>query len=143
MKCKSNSVVYIYVLNWNTLYIYANLFFFCFFFHKKNFDLCFLLSFLEYCQVVSMCCSLLSIAFAVSSYENSLRMSSRDKNELSCCNLVTETLSRIFEIASRVLALGLFAYSVPSHSFAVAMFFHSVLMAFWIYCIKTNFSDNR
>ncbi|XP_013777293.1 XK-related protein 4-like [Limulus polyphemus] len=86
--------------------------------------------------------SLISLATSLVSYQSALRRSLPDKSDLSRIGKVGMFFWRFFVIASRVVALSLFASYSPV-ALAVFCVIHWLAMTGWIISMKTNFYDNK
>ncbi|XP_076317321.1 XK-related protein 6-like [Tachypleus tridentatus] len=86
--------------------------------------------------------SLISLATSLVSYQSALRRSLPDKCDLSRIGKVGMFFWRFFVIASRVVALSLFASYSPV-ALAIFCVIHWFVMTAWIISMKTNFYDNK
>ncbi|CAL1272079.1 unnamed protein product [Larinioides sclopetarius] len=96
----------------------------------------------EVAQLLSMFSSLLSMSWALASYQRALRYSLEDKKNMTLCGSIVQVIWRFFDIASRVLALGLFASIFPNYFFIVCAVRYGV-MFIWIRFMSTEFCDNK
>ncbi|GFX05548.1 XK-related protein 6 [Trichonephila clavipes] len=96
----------------------------------------------EIIQLISMFSSLVSMAWALASYQRALRYSLEDKKNMTLCGSVVQVIWRFFDIGSRVLALGLFATVFPNYFFIVCAVRYAV-MFMWIRLMGTEFCDNK
>ncbi|KAG8198898.1 hypothetical protein JTE90_015110 [Oedothorax gibbosus] len=96
----------------------------------------------EIIQLISMFLSLCSMAWALASYQRALRYSLEDKKNLTICGTAVQVVWHFFDIASRVIALGLFASVFPNYMFIVCAA-HYVVMFIWIRIMGTNFCDSK
>ncbi|KFM63659.1 XK-related protein 6, partial [Stegodyphus mimosarum] len=99
-------------------------------------------SWTELIQLVSMFSSLLSMAWALASYQRALRYSLEDKKNMTICGTAVQIIWRFFDIGARVLALGLFASVFPTYLFMVCGV-HYMIMFTWIRFMGTEFCDNQ
>ncbi|XP_054711713.1 XK-related protein 6-like [Uloborus diversus] len=93
-------------------------------------------------QLVSMFSSLMSMAWALASYQRALRYSIEEKKNMTMCGSIVQIIWRFFDIASRVIALGLFASLFPTYLFMV-LAAHYLIMFTWIRIMGTEFCDNH
>ncbi|XP_076333882.1 XK-related protein 6-like isoform X3 [Tachypleus tridentatus] len=91
---------------------------------------------------LSILFSLISLSTSLVSYQSALRRSLPNKNDLSKIGKVVMFMWRLFVIASRVVALSLFASYNP---IALGIFcgIHWIVMTLWIISMKTDFYDNK
>lgn len=93
-------------------------------------------------QVGSCLTSLVALAWSLVSYQRTLRMSLPHKSNMDWKGFTSQLSWRLSMIASRMLALALFA-SIFSWWVAVVAAVHWLLMLGWIIRMKTSFCDNR
>lgn len=82
-------------------------------------------------QVFSSFTSLLSLAWSLTSYQRILRYASPEKPQMSVGGSATTFLWHTFQVASRVLALALFA-NVYRQEVFLLLGGHWALMTVWI-----------
>lgn len=96
----------------------------------------------ELIQLLSMLSSLISMAWALASYQRALRYSLMEKKNMTICGTIVQIIWRFFDISSRVIALGLFASIFPNYLFIVCAAHYAVMFT-WIRLMKTEFCDNH
>ncbi|XP_015915492.2 XK-related protein 4 [Parasteatoda tepidariorum] len=99
-------------------------------------------SWTELIQLFSMFSSLMSMAWALGSYQRALRYSLQEKQNLNICAMMVQVVWRFLDIAARVIALGLFASVFPSYFFMVCAA-HYIIMFIWIRSMGTEFCENQ
>lgn len=105
-------------------------------------DKCLSFLIIEMIQLLSMLSSLISMAWALASYQRALRYSLEEKKNMTLCGTIVLIIWRFFDISSRVIALGLFASVFPNYLFTICAA-HYVVMFTWIRMMKTEFCDNE
>ncbi|XP_014670829.1 PREDICTED: XK-related protein 4-like [Priapulus caudatus] len=93
-------------------------------------------------QLVSCCFSLVNLSWAIAAYHRSLRISLRDKENMSLFATVLYFFWQLFVIGVRVLAMAVFASHFPHLLFAVAAA-HWALMFCWIWLQQTTFCGEQ
>lgn len=94
-------------------------------------------------QMFSVVASLISLSWSLVSYLRILRMSLPTKVNMSWPGTIVHFFWRLFMIASRVLALALFA-SQFTYYIGIVCLCHWLVMFLWIISMKTAFcNDNR
>ncbi|XP_032792295.2 XK-related protein 7 isoform X1 [Daphnia magna] len=89
-------------------------------------------------QSVSSLSSLMALAWSLTSYQRTLRYAVPDKPQMSVGGSASTFLWHTFQVASRVLALALFANAFKQEVF-IALGGHWALMIVWILAQRTNF----
>ncbi|KAI2810112.1 XK- protein 6 [Blomia tropicalis] len=92
-------------------------------------------------QIVSVNASLISLSWSLVSYLRILRMSLPNKVNMNWPGTIIQFHWRLFMIASRVLALALFA-SIYTYYIGIVCTIHWFVMFLWIVSMKTNFCNN-
>ncbi|GAB6033201.1 hypothetical protein CHUAL_012807 [Chamberlinius hualienensis] len=93
-------------------------------------------------QGLSIMSSLISLSWAIASYNRSLRMSLDKKMKLNWAATIFQFMWRFCSISSRVLSLALFASYFKVYVFVVCGI-HWGVMTFWIIWQKTEFCKRR
>ncbi|XP_048868281.1 XK-related protein 4 [Brienomyrus brachyistius] len=93
---------------------------------------------LQAIQGMTAAASLVSLAWALASYQKALRDSREDKRPMSYLAVVIQFCWHFFTIAARVITFALFA-SVFQLYFGVFIVLHWCIMTFWIVHCETEF----
>ncbi|XP_076333513.1 XK-related protein 6-like isoform X2 [Tachypleus tridentatus] len=91
---------------------------------------------------ISVFLSLVSLSSSLVSFQIALRISNREKKNLTFCGMVVMFIWRFFIIASRMVALALFASHSPK-SLGIFCGIHWSCMVVWIKTMKTNFCNTK
>ena len=86
--------------------------------------------------------SWLSLSWSLVAYQNALRYSHEDKENMKIPGMIFYFLWRACEIGPRVIALGLF-WSQFKYLAFIVLGAHWVFMSSWLFCQKTRFHQNR
>ncbi|XP_046919452.2 XK-related protein 6 [Dermatophagoides farinae] len=93
-------------------------------------------------QSISIIASLVSLSWCLVTYLRILRMSLASKQNMTWPGTIVQFLWRFFMIASRVMALALFA-SEFTYYISIVCGVHWLIMFIWIVSMKTSFCTNR
>ncbi|XP_041046198.1 XK-related protein 4 [Carcharodon carcharias] len=93
---------------------------------------------LEALQGLTAAASLVSLAWALASYQKALRDSRNDKKPISYMAVIIQFCWHFFTIAARVITFALFA-SVFQLYFGIFIVLHWCIMTFWIVHCETEF----
>ncbi|XP_048452007.1 XK-related protein 4 isoform X1 [Rhincodon typus] len=93
---------------------------------------------LEALQGLTAAVSLVSLAWALASYQKALRDSRNDKKPISYMAVIIQFCWHFFTIAARVITFALFA-SVFQLYFGIFIVLHWCIMTFWIVHCETEF----
>uniref|UniRef100_UPI00398E7C9F XK-related protein 4 n=1 Tax=Pristiophorus japonicus TaxID=55135 RepID=UPI00398E7C9F len=93
---------------------------------------------LEALQGLTAAASLVSLAWALASYQKALRDSRNDKKPISYLAVIIQFCWHFFTIAARVITFALFA-SVFQLYFGIFIVLHWCIMTFWIVHCETEF----
>ncbi|XP_037659201.1 XK-related protein 4 [Choloepus didactylus] len=93
---------------------------------------------LQALQGFTAAASLVSLAWALASYQKALRDSRDDKKPISYMAVITQFCWHFFTIAARVITFALFA-SVFQLYFGIFIVLHWCIMTFWIVHCETEF----
>lgn len=86
--------------------------------------------------------SLVSLAWALASYQKALRESRDDKKPISYLAVIIQFCWHFFTIAARVITFALFA-SVFQLYFGIFIVLHWCIMTFWIVHCETDFCISK
>lgn len=86
--------------------------------------------------------SLVSLAWALASYQKALRDSRDDKKPISYLAVIIQFCWHFFTIAARVITFALFA-SVFQLYFGIFIVLHWCVMTFWIVHCETDFCISK
>ncbi|XP_068604769.1 XK-related protein 4 isoform X1 [Brachionichthys hirsutus] len=93
-------------------------------------------------QGLTAAASLVSLAWALASYQKALRESRSDKKPISYLAVIIQFCWHFFTIAARVITFALFA-SVFQLYFGVFIVLHWCIMTFWIVHCETDFCISK
>ncbi|KAF7494079.1 XK-related protein 6 [Sarcoptes scabiei] len=93
-------------------------------------------------QSISILVSLISLSWSLVTYLRILRMSLPHKHNMNWKSTIAQFSWRFFMIASRVVALALFA-SEFTYYISIVCSVHWLIMFLWIVTMKTTFCTNR
>ncbi|XP_002154136.2 XK-related protein 6 [Hydra vulgaris] len=91
----------------------------------------------DWITVLAAVVSLISLAWSIVSYTHALRLCARE-NGLSLCGYIFQVIYRLSMIASRIVAMVLFA-SEYTWALFVVIFVHWLCMFIWLHFQNTNF----
>uniref|UniRef100_A0A3P9K4Z4 XK-related protein n=1 Tax=Oryzias latipes TaxID=8090 RepID=A0A3P9K4Z4_ORYLA len=97
---------------------------------------------LQAVQGMTAAASLVSLAWALASYQKSLRDSRDDKKPVSYLAVIIQFCWHFFTIAARVITFALFA-SVFQLYFGIFIVLHWCIMTFWIVHCETDFCISK
>ncbi|CAK6977660.1 XK-related protein 4 [Scomber scombrus] len=97
---------------------------------------------LQAVQGMTAAASLVSLAWALASYQKALRESRDDKKPISYLAVMIQFCWHFFTIAARVITFALFA-SVFQLYFGIFIFLHWCIMTFWIVHCETDFCISK
>ncbi|XP_038157530.1 XK-related protein 4 isoform X1 [Cyprinodon tularosa] len=97
---------------------------------------------LQAVQGMTAAASLVSLAWALASYQKALRESREDKKPLSYLAVIIQLCWHFFTIAARVITFALFA-SVFQLYFGIFIVLHWCIMTFWIVHCETDFCISK
>ncbi|XP_036375062.1 XK-related protein 4-like [Megalops cyprinoides] len=97
---------------------------------------------LQALQGITAAASLVSLAWALASYQKALRDSRDDKKPLSHLAVILQFCWHFFTIAARVITFALFA-SVFQLYFGIFIVLHWCIMTFWIVHCETEFCISK
>ncbi|XP_069771526.1 XK-related protein 4 isoform X1 [Narcine bancroftii] len=97
---------------------------------------------LEALQGLTAAASLVSLAWALASYQKALRDSRNDKKPISYLAVIIQFCWHFFTIAARVITFALFA-SVFQLYFGIFIVLHWCIMTFWIVHCETEFCISK
>ncbi|TDH06219.1 hypothetical protein EPR50_G00131450 [Perca flavescens] len=97
---------------------------------------------LQAVQGMTAAASLVSLAWALASYQKALRESRDDKKPISYLAVIIQFCWHFFTIAARVITFALFA-SVFQLYFGIFIVLHWCIMTFWIVHCETDFCISK
>ncbi|XP_028329314.1 XK-related protein 4 [Gouania willdenowi] len=97
---------------------------------------------LQAVQGMTAAASLVSLAWALASYQKALRQSRDDKKPISYLAVIIQFCWHFFTIAARVVTFALFA-SVFQLYFGIFIVLHWCIMTFWIVHCETDFCISK
>ncbi|KAM6919348.1 LOW QUALITY PROTEIN: XK-related protein 4 [Xenentodon cancila] len=97
---------------------------------------------LQAVQGMTAAASLVSLAWALASYQKALRDSREDKKPISYLAVIIQFCWHFFTIAARVITFALFA-SVFQLYFGIFIVLHWCIMTFWIVHCETDFCISK
>ena len=100
------------------------------------------MSFIVVGQTASCVTSLFSVAYTLTAYQRALRISLNSKAKMTFCGMALHFFGQLFIIASRVLALAMFA-TVHRYWVFVVAGCHWMVMFVWILVQRTHFCHTK